>query len=182
MTASDRPVADSVRLAWPNEAAEIAALQRRAWAAQLPAELAETLLVSVSESEMTDAWHTAITRPPQASYRVLVAVERGRMVGFASTMPSPDQDSDPGVDGQIEEFVIDPAARQRGHGSRLLNACADTLRTDGFHRVYSWVGEDDALIPFLTAAGWAPDGAEREIGTDDELVRLRQVRLHTQLD
>ena len=158
MTASDRPVADSVRLAWPTEAAEIAALQRRAWAAQLPAELAQTMLTSVSEHQMTEAWHAAITRPPQASFRVLVAVESGRVVGFASTMPSPDEDREPGVDGQIEEFVIDPAAQQRGHGSRLLNACADTLRSDGFRRAYCWVGEEDGLIRFLAGAGWAPDG------------------------
>ena len=144
---SDRPVADSVRLAWPNEAAEIAALQRRAWAAQLPADLAQTLLASVSDLEMTEAWHAAITRPPRASYRVLVAVERGRVVGFASTMPSPDEDGDPAVDGQIEEFVVDPAAQQRGHGSRLLNACADTLRSDGFRRAYTWVGRERRADP-----------------------------------
>ena len=181
VTASDRPVTDSVRLAWPKEAAEIAALQRRAWATQLPADLAETLLASVSELEMIEAWHAAITRPPQASYRVLVAIEAGRVVGLASTMPSPDEDCEPGVDGQIEEFLIDPAAQQRGHGSRLLNASADTLRSDGFRRAYCWVGENDALIRFLTEAGWAQDGAEREIGTDDEAVRIRQVRLHTEL-
>jgi ribosomal protein S18 acetylase RimI-like enzyme len=182
VTASDRPIADSVRLAWPDEAADIAALQRRAWAAQLPADLAEKLLHSVSEAQMAEAWHVAITRPPQATYRVLVATEAGRVVGFASTMPSPDDDREPGVDGQIEEFVIDPPAQQRGHGSRLLNASADTLRADGFRRASCWVGEDDGLIRFLSGAGWAPDGGEREIGTDDETVRLRQVRLHTQLD
>jgi GNAT superfamily N-acetyltransferase len=181
VTASDRPVADSVRLAWPPEAAEIATLQRRAWSAQLPADLAQTLLASVSELEMIEAWHAAITRPPRASYRVMVAVERGRVVGFASTMPSPDEDNDPAVDGQIEEFVVDPAAQQRGHGSRLLNACADTLRSDGFRRGYTWVGESDGLIRFLSTAGWAPDGGEREIGTDDEAVRIRQIRLHTDL-
>ena len=120
MTAPDRPIADSVRLAWPDEAAEIAALQRRAWAAELPADLAEKLLDSVSDVQMTEAWHAAITRPPQASYRVLVATEAGRVVGFASTMPCPDDDREPGVDGQIEEFVVDPPAQQRGHGSRLL--------------------------------------------------------------
>jgi GNAT superfamily N-acetyltransferase len=182
VSASDQPIADSVRLAWPNEAGEIAAVQRRAWVAQLTADVAEALLSAVSEHQMTEAWHTAITRPPEASYRVLVAVEGGRVVGFASTMPSPDEDSEAGVDGQIEEFLIDPTAQQRGHGSRLLNACADTLRSDGFRRVSCWVGEDDGLIRFLAGAGWAPDGAEREIGTDDEAVRLRQVRLHTQLD
>jgi GNAT superfamily N-acetyltransferase len=181
VTASDRPIADSVRLAWPDEAAAIAALQRRAWAAQLPADVARNLLDSVTEGQMTEAWHAAITRPPQARCRVLVAVEAGRVVGFATTMPSPDDDSEPGVDGQLEEFVIDPPAQQRGHGSRLLNASADTLRADGFHRVFCWVGEDDGLIRFLSGAGWVPDGGEREIGSDDEAVRLRQVRLHTDL-
>ena len=174
-------MADSVRLAWPHEAPEIAAIQRRAWTAQLPADLAQNLLASVTESEMTEAWHQAITRPPQASFRVLVALEAGRVVGFASTMPSPDDDSDPGGDGQIEEFVIDPPAQQRGHGSRLLNACADTLRSDGFRRAYCWVADDDPLIRFLAGAGWAKDGAEREIGPENEAVRLSQVRLHTDL-
>ncbi len=34
---------------------------------------------------------------------------------------------------------------------------------------------------FLTAAGWAADGASREIGLDDGSVRLKQVRLQTDL-
>jgi GNAT superfamily N-acetyltransferase len=175
-------LADSVRLAWPGEAGGIAAVQRRGWSSQLPAELAETMLGSVSAEEMTEAWHRAITRPPQASYRVLVAVEAGRVVGFASTMPSPDEDGEPGEDGQIEEFVVDPPAQRRGHGSRLLHACVDTLRSDGFVSARCWVGADDEpLQAFLVSAGWAPDGAEREIGTDDESIRLHQIRLHTQL-
>jgi len=175
-------LADSVRLAWPREAAGIAAVQRRGWATQLPPGLADPMLGSVSAEEMTTAWHQAITRPPQASYRVLVAIEAGRVVGFASAMPSPDEDGDPGEDGQIEEFVIDPPAQRRGHGSRLLQACVDTLRSDGFSRARCWVGvENEPLQAFLVAAGWAPDGAQREIGTDDDSIRLRQVRLHTAL-
>ena len=97
-------------------------------------------------------------------------------------MPSPDEDSEPGEDGQIEEFVVDPPAQRRGHGSRLLHACADTLRSDGFSRARCWVGvEDEPLQAFLVAAGWAPDGAQRELGTEDEALRFRQVRLHTDL-
>lgn len=175
-------LADSVRLAWPSEAAGIAAVQRRAWAVQLPAAVAEPMLAAVSAEDMAEVWHRAITRPPQANYRVLVAVADGRVVGFASMMPSPDEDTEPGQDGQVEEFTIDPPAQRRGHGSRLLHACADTLRSDGFTRALCWVGADDELFRgFLAAAGWAPDGAEREIGTDDETVRLRQIRLHTAL-
>jgi GNAT superfamily N-acetyltransferase len=175
-------LADSVRLAWPTEAGGIAAVQRRGWATQLPAELAEAMLGSVTAEEMTEAWHRAITRPPQASYRVLVAVEAGRVVGFASTMPSPDEDGESGVDGQIEEFLVDPPAQRRGHGSRLLHACVDTLRSDGFTRARWWVSVDDEpLQAFLVAAGWAPDGGQREIGTDDEALRITQVRFHTDL-
>ena len=40
-------LADSVRLAWPSEAAGIAAVQRRAWAAQLPPDVAHAMLGSV---------------------------------------------------------------------------------------------------------------------------------------
>jgi len=97
-------------------------------------------------------------------------------------MPGQDDDADQSVDGAIEVFVVDPAAQHRGHGSRLLNACADTLRADGFDRARCWVNaSDDALRRFLIAAGWAADGATREIGPEDESVRLKQVRLHTNL-
>jgi hypothetical protein len=41
---------------------------------------------------------------------------------------------------------------------------------------------DDKLRRFLTAAGWAADGASREIGPEDESIRLKQVRLHTSLE
>jgi GNAT superfamily N-acetyltransferase len=180
--ASGEPIADSVRLAWPAEAASIAELQRRSWAAQWPADLAELMLGSVSLADMTDSWRSAIERPPEAAFRVLVATDGTRVVGFATTLPSQDEDADPGLDGAIDQFVVDPAAQHRGHGSRLLNACADTLRADGFGRACCWVNAgDDGLRRFLTAAGWAADGATREIGPEDESVRLKQVRLHTGL-
>lgn len=175
------PVADSVRLAWPAEAATIAELQRRSWTG-LPAAMAEPMLASITLAQMTEVWQQVIRRPEQAQFRVLVAVDQARLVGFATTLPSTDVDAETGSDGEIDQFVIDPPARRLGHGSRLLNACADTLRADGFRRAVCWViAADDALRGFLTVAGWAPDGAHREIGTEDESVRVKQIRLHTDL-
>jgi GNAT superfamily N-acetyltransferase len=139
------------------------------------------MLGSVSLADMTDSWRSAIERPPEAAFRVLVATDGTRVVGFATTLPSQDEDADPGLDGAIDQFVVDPTAQHRGHGSRLLNACADTLRADGFGRACCWVNAGDGLRRFLTAAGWAADGATREIGPEDESVRLKQVRLHTDL-
>jgi GNAT superfamily N-acetyltransferase len=181
--ASGEPIAASVRLAWPAEASSIAELQRRSWATQWPANLAELMLTSVSLAEMVESWRTAIERPPEARFRVLVATDGKRVVGFATTMPSQDEDADPSEEGAVDAFVVDPPAQHQGHGSRLLNACADTLRADGFVRASWWVNaRDEKLQSFLTAAGWATEGATREIGPDDESVHIKQVRLHTNLE
>lgn len=171
---------DSVRLALPREAEAISALQRRSWADELGG-LGEALLEQVDLAQMTEIWQAAITRPPLASCRVLVALENDRIVGFATTVPSDDPDAEAGRDGQISELVVDPTARGRGHGSRLLNAAVDTLRADGFTRATFWVrSTDDDTRAFVTAAGWAADGSHREIGTD-EGTRVKQVRLHSDI-
>lgn len=180
--ASGEPIAPSVRLAWPDESSSIAELQRRSWAVQWPAELAELMLASMSLADMVDAWRIAIERPPEAAFRVLIATDGQRVIGFATTMPSQDDDADRSWDGAIDAFVVDPVAQHQGHGSRLLNACADTLRADGFVRASCWVNADDQTFRlFLIAAGWALDGATREIGPEDESVRLKELRLHTNL-
>ena len=176
------PGPDAVRLAWPAEAVAIAELQRRVWGSELAADVAEAMLGTVSTDEMAQAWEQAISRPPQARCRVLVAVQDGRVVGYATTVPATDPDVEDGTDGEIQEFAVDPPARSRGHGSRLLHACADTLRADRFRRAVWWVvATDEVLRGFLEASGWAPDGSSRVIGTEDESVRLTQVRLHTDL-
>jgi hypothetical protein len=40
---------------------------------------------------------------------------------------------------------------------------------------------DETFRLFLIAAGWALDGATREIGPEDESVHLKELRLHTNL-
>ncbi|HEY9291650.1 MAG TPA: GNAT family N-acetyltransferase [Microlunatus sp.] len=176
------PIADSVRLALPSEAATIAAIQRRSWPERLPESISEQMLAQAGLDQMAELWEQAITRPPEARFRVLVAIGDEQVIGFATTTPSPDADAHPKTDGAIDEFVIDRPAQRQGHGSRLLNACADTLRADGFTRALWWLAStDDITRSFLQDAGWAPDGAHREIGTDDGAHRIKQVRLHTDI-
>ena len=175
----DDPHADSVRLALPAESWGIASVQRRAWG-DAADPVMRSLLENIDLDTMAATWHGAISRPPEARWRVLVAVAEGQVVGLATTLPSQDPDADPGTDGAIDELVVDPTARRRGHGSRLLNACVDTLRADGFVRVRHWLRADDDLRrAFLTDAGWAADGAHREIGSEDDTIRVKQIRLHT---
>lgn len=164
----------------PAEAAALAAIQRRAWVQQLPVEVAEAALAELDLEQMTQSWHAAITRPPLAQFRVLVALGNDKPVGFAAVGPADDADAEPGTDGTVAEFTIDPQAQRAGHGSRLLHACVDTLKADGFTRATWWVrSTDDVVRRFLTEAGWAPDGAHQEVGNSAAGARLKLVRLHT---
>ncbi|HET9128058.1 MAG TPA: GNAT family N-acetyltransferase [Propionibacteriaceae bacterium] len=173
----------SVRLALPSEAPAVAAIQRRAW---LRDPVLAPVAAAVDLEAAASAWERAILAPPMAHYRVLVAVQpaaddprRQIVCGFSAFGPSDDPDADDD-DILVAEFVIDPPAQGLGHDGRLLNAVADTARADGYHRLTWWLAStDDGLRAWLTETGWAPDGAHREISTEDESVRVKQVRLHT---
>ena len=80
------------------------------------------------------AWRDSLNKPGDARNRVLVALERNRVVGFAITGPASDPDCDPVADGELQELTVDPAERGKGHGSRLLQAAAETLQADRFTR------------------------------------------------
>lgn len=175
------PTADvSVRIAWADDAPAIAELQLRTWQAVyadlLPADALPT------PDDVAEVWRRSLAASRDARNRVLVALERNRVVGFAITAPATDPDCDPVADAELMEFTVDPAEQRKGHGSRLLQAAVDTLLADHFTRAVLWaVVGDDALRTFLTEAGWAPDTAHRELDLDGEgTTRVKQVRLHTQ--
>ncbi len=181
---SAKPTADvSVRVAWADDAAAIAGVQVRAWREAYADLLPTDVLDTLPEETFEAVWLQSIARPKEARQRVLVALERATVRGFAATVPAADTDADPSVDGEIAEFVIDPAHAHAGHGSRLLHAAVDTMRSDKFHRATIWLtSTNDALRGFLTEQGWAPDGAHRELDLHgDGSVLVNQVRLHTDL-
>jgi ribosomal protein S18 acetylase RimI-like enzyme len=180
------PTADvSVRVAWADDAPAIAEVQLRAWpelyAGVLPADAFPTGPEAVAAA--ASAWRESFTKPGDARNRVLVALERNRVAGFAITGPASDPDCDPVADGELQELTIDPVDRRHGHASRLLQAAADTMVADRFTRAVTWaMATDDALRSFLTEAGWAADGAHRELDLDGSgTTTVKQVRLHTAL-
>lgn len=174
MTAAGPDV--SARLAWPDDAAAIARVQASAWTEAYP-DVAE--VAALDRGEVADRWETLISRPSEARVRVLVALDRTAVRGYALVHPSYDPDSDQVADGEIGELVVDPAHRRVGHGSRLLQAAVDTLAADGFRRIVWWVDTtDDVRRAFATDAGWAADGAHRELESPSG-ARVKQVRLHT---
>src|SRR6478735_9004044 len=97
------PTADvSVRVAWSDDAPAIAALQLRTWRVAyvdlLPADA-----VPDDVDAATGAWRTSLAKPGDARNRVLVALERNRVTGFAICSPADDPDCDPVADGELAE-------------------------------------------------------------------------------
>lgn len=175
------PTADvSVRIAWADDAHSIAELQLRAWR-DMYAELVPPDALPTDVAATTATWSASLAGSKDARNRVLVALERNRVVGFAITSPASDPDCDAVVDAELMEFIIDPDERGKGHGSRLLQAAVDTMKADRFTRAVLWsMATDDALRGFAAEAGWAPDTAHRELDLDGEGTTLvKQVRLHT---
>lgn len=178
------PTADvSVRVGWADDAESIAGVQVRAWQQEYAELLPAELLAAMDPADFAEAWRASLTKPKDARNRVLVALERNTVRGFAVTGPSADPDADPIADGEIAELTVDPGQTRHGHGSRLVQACAETLKADRFARALIWLAStDDVRRAFLTEAGWAPDGAHRELDLHgDGSVRVKQIRLHTDL-
>jgi len=178
----ETPVAESsVRLALPAEANEIGEIQVAAWRSAYAGLLPADVLADLDPAQFAAQWRAALLAPGEARNRVMVALAGRTLVGFAAITPSDDPDADPQRDAVIAELAVQPDATRAGHGSRLLNAVVDTIRADGFSRLTVWVNStDDVLRAFYTEAGWAPDGAHRELDLyGDESVRIKQIRLHT---
>jgi ribosomal protein S18 acetylase RimI-like enzyme len=175
------PTADvSVRVAWADDAEAIAAVQARAWRSSYDGLLPAAAL-EIDPARAAEVWRSTLAKPLDARTRILVALERNRVVGFAITTPATDPDCDPGADAELMELTVDPGDRGHGHGSRLVQAAVETMAADRFTRAVLWaVAGDDGLREFLSSAGWAPDTAHRELDLDgDGTTLVKQVRLHT---
>lgn len=191
-----------VRAARAGDAEDLARIQTASWragyAGLVPAPVLAELTTAGAEHKWREQWQASVAKPPTSRHRVLVAVEtadgpsgQGRgddsrgtdrqngslkhtVAGFASFGPAIDPDLWPATDAELYELRVHPEYTGRGHGSRLLNAVAGTVAQDGFHTLSAWVLEaDSTLRGFLASAGWAPDGARRELDMGSPVPQIR---------
>jgi GNAT superfamily N-acetyltransferase len=168
-----------VRLALPRDVDAVAAIQARAWSAAYNSVL-PTAVLSRLEPAARAQWAEAVELPPTDAHHLLVALDGVRVVGFAAVGPAEDDDTDYRTVGALAVLAVDPDERGAGHGSRLLSAAAETMRTSRFETAVCWLPEQDtAQRAFLESAGWAPDGARRELDMGE--AALAELRLHTSL-
>ena len=170
----------SVRPAGPLDAERVARVQlstwRTAYAQLLPADV-----LAVPEEQVAALWLRAVEVPPSPRHRLLVALERDELVGFAASAPAEDDDRDAGTTAELTALLVEPRWGRRGHGSRLLAATVDHWRGDGVTAAVAWAWErDPATRSLLTSSGWELDGTARGLDTGPRVER--QVRLHTSLE
>ncbi|MCZ2861028.1 GNAT family N-acetyltransferase [Blastococcus sp. VKM Ac-2987] len=164
----------SVRPARPGDADAVARVQGVTWRTAYRVVLPAEVLDAWDEAAVAGSWRAAVTSPPSPSHRVLVAIEKDTVVGFAALAVVADV-------GEVGTLLVEPRWGRRGHGSRLLAAVTDLAAADGARRLEVWLAESDrASADFYESAGWEPDGWARTLDTGD--APLRELRWHTVLD
>ncbi|GAA2221670.1 hypothetical protein GCM10010413_12290 [Promicromonospora sukumoe] len=149
-----RETADvSVRPAVAGDEAAVTDVQVASW--QATGVLGEGVIEALDVPAMRERWASAITSPPGPGFGVLVALDGPKVVGFAAVSP-----------GQVLSLEVLPGSQRGGHGSRLLAAAVDRLRSDGAETVTTWALVDDtARAQFLAASGLGEDGRSRTLAT-----------------
>ena len=169
----------SVRPARPEDAERVARVQLSTWRTAY-ADLLPPQALDVPEEQVAAVWLNAIEAPPTPRHRVLVAMERIELVGFAASTPADDEGLDPAATTELTTLLVEPRWGRRGHGSRLVAASVEHWRGDGATHAVTWVWErDPASRSFLATAGWDSDGAARGLDTGPRV--QRQLRFHTDL-
>lgn len=171
---SDSPV-QSVRPATAEDATAMGAIQAAAWRHDGAALLPSDALDGVDPTAFARAWENSLGAPPTPRHVALLALDGALPVGLAAIGPSDDPDADV-TTALVFTLNVHPAHRRRGHGSRLVNACVDTLREMGFTWADTWLlVADETSRAFFTAAGMVPDQArrQREVSPEHTVMEVR---------
>ncbi|MDI2132489.1 GNAT family N-acetyltransferase [Yinghuangia seranimata] len=173
----------SVRTARSEDGPALGVVQASAWRAAYQGVLPEVALEPFDPEVLAAGWGHAAAHPPSSRHTVLVACAEAKPVGFAAVVPAQDPDLDEDA-LELTILVVAPAEQRKGHASRLLAAAVEHARGQGAGVLVMWVLEPDApLREFLETAGWAVDGARRDLELDEHgAQRVRQWRLHTDVE
>lgn len=148
-----------IRDADQTDASGIAEVHTHAWDAAYRGLLPDEVISSAASQRLS--WWTSYLRRVPKRDQVIVAVEDGRIVGFASARPSTDDEATSNQ-AEIGGLYVEPEAWGQGIGGGLLQTLLDRLRSAALGRATLWVLIENASARrFYERRGWSPDGAER---------------------
>jgi ribosomal protein S18 acetylase RimI-like enzyme len=157
-----------IREAEPKDARGIAEIHVRSWRAAYRGQLTDDFLDGLNVEDRLEMHRLALESPP-AEYRMWVAEEDGRVIGFAVTGKSEDADADERV-AEVFAIYLDPDRVGTGLGRRLFSHAVDDLRDRGYRSATLWVLEtNEPARRFYELAGWAHDGTTTGERVDCEM-------------
>lgn len=158
----------TIREARPQDAEAIAGIHVRAWQTTYRGQLSDDYLDGLRVEERLDMHRGALDGPP-ADYRMWVAEDSGRPVGFAVTGKSQDADAE-GRIAELYAIYLEPDRMGSGVGRALFQYAVDDLRERGFRSATLWVlATNERARRFYEIAGWTTDGTVTSERIDCEM-------------
>ena len=171
----------SIRPAELDDAPAIAEIHVRAWQGAYRGQIPDEILDGLSVEHREQGWRRQLSelRTAGFSHRIWVADRDGKVVGFASSGPSHDQDAPPSI-AEIYAIYLLPEAIGSGLGRRLFGHAVEEIRRQGFTAATLWVlGTNAGARRFYERAGWSINGG---VKTEDfHGYPLREVRYRIDL-
>ena len=157
-----------IREAEPKDARAIAEIHVRAWQDAYRGQLDDDYLDELKVEDRLEMHQRALESPP-AEYRMWLAEEDGRAVGFAVTAKSEDADAEDRT-AELYAIYLEPDRVGTGVGRELFAHAIDDLRERGFRTATLWVLEtNEGARRFYEIAGWKPDGTVTSERVDCEM-------------
>jgi GNAT superfamily N-acetyltransferase len=167
-----------VRAARLEDATAIGRVNVEAWQVGYAGLLPPDFLAGLRVEDRAEKWRSWLLAAGPGR-RLLVADDRGDVVGFAASWPTPDRDLDPAT-GELAVLNVRPDRWRRGVGGALLGATVEALAAHGHPAAALWVITGNIRArAFYESLGWGPDGAERAL--EAYRVTFDQVRYRREL-
>jgi GNAT superfamily N-acetyltransferase len=164
-----------LRPAGPEDAAPIAGLNVRSWQVSYGGVFPDEFLDEMKTRETQVRWLTEVL-VEGSSFRTTVAVESGKVVGFAILGPVRDSDLDASTAHELYSLYVEPDRIGTGIGRLLMDDALRYLRSGPWTAAVLWMLRD--VTPtrrFYEAAGWSFDGTDKteEIPDGNPVVQVR---------
>jgi ribosomal protein S18 acetylase RimI-like enzyme len=152
-----------IRPAESADASAIAAVHTRSWQAAYRGQVPQDYLDRLSPAERLPVWERLLTETRWPRRGILVAEADHRVVGFASLVPTRDEDQDPATVAEIASIYLAPETWGRGIGKALMATATAALTRAAYREATLWVlNTNTRARRFYEATGWQIDGAVKQ--------------------
>ncbi|MFI9596947.1 GNAT family N-acetyltransferase [Nonomuraea sp. NPDC052265] len=155
-----------IRKATQADAWAIAEVHVRSWRAAYRGLVPQAHLDGLDAAARRPAWERWLAGTAWPREGTLVAEAGGRVVGFASVLPSRDDDEDGASVAEVATIYLTPESWGRGIGRALMDAALAALTGAGYQEAVLWVLDSNVRARrFYEAAGWHDDGVAKDDGS-----------------